>query len=146
MRANGRRQRNLTNNPAADGATFPALDWSPDGRRIVFPSNRDGAQFFEFDIWVMDADGGNPANLTNTADSFNGAPVWSPGGDQIAFNTFRPTGSSLEIYVMDTDGDNLTNLTNSPVDEITGDWGEVDADGGDDDDDDDDDDDEDDDD
>ena len=48
--------------------------WSPDGRKIVFTSNRDG----NYEIYIMDADGGNPTNLTQ-----NGAkdemPAWSPG-------------------------------------------------------------------
>lgn len=48
--------------------------WYPDGRKIVFTSNRDG----NYEIYIMDADGGNPTNLTQ-----NGAkdemPAWSPG-------------------------------------------------------------------
>ena len=51
MDAEGRNQINLTNNPAED----LAAQWSPDGQRIVFTSDRDGS----WDIYVMDADGGS---------------------------------------------------------------------------------------
>ena len=58
----------LTNHPQGDG--LPA--WSPDGRRIVFTSDRDG----NWDIYVMNADGSNMTRLTNhpQADAF---PVWT---------------------------------------------------------------------
>ena len=64
----------------------------------------------------MDADGGNPANLTNHPE-WDALPSWSPDGARIAFSSFLPgTG---EIYVMDADGGNPVNLTNHP------DWDEA---------------------
>ena len=75
--------------------------------QIAFKSERDGNR----EIYVMDADGRNPRNLTkNPADDWT--PSWSPNGERIAFNTRRPGNS--EIYVMDADGDNPQNLTNDP--------------------------------
>lgn len=46
--------------------------FSPDGRRIAFSSTRSGSK----QIWVMDADGGNPQALTGQGR--NGSPSWSP--------------------------------------------------------------------
>lgn len=43
-----------------DGSLNLNPDWSPSGEKIVFQSNRAG----ESDIWIMDADGSNPVNLT----------------------------------------------------------------------------------
>ena len=57
----------------------------------------------------MDADGGNPTNLTNHAER-DGDPVWSPDGTKIAFHTKRD--GNWEIYVVDADGANPTNLSN----------------------------------
>ncbi len=45
--------------------------WSPDGRHIVFASNRTG----NFDIYTMDADGSNVRRLTHGGNSFS--PAWS---------------------------------------------------------------------
>ncbi|MHB1297120.1 MAG: Ig-like domain-containing protein [Gemmatimonadaceae bacterium] len=54
--------------------------WSPDGARIAFrrwaPGGSPG-QFNQTDIWVMDADGANPVNLTADAAVQHG-PAWSP--------------------------------------------------------------------
>lgn len=57
--ADGKNERNLTNNGAQD--TSPS--WSPDGRKIAFLSDRDGNS----EIYVMDANGKNERNLTNHA-------------------------------------------------------------------------------
>ena len=85
MDADGGNQRRLTNNPASDYAP----SWSPDGKRIVFVSDRDGHVdangWPTGDIYVMDADGGNPQNLTNNP-FHDSLPSWSPDGKRIAFS------------------------------------------------------------
>jgi dipeptidyl aminopeptidase/acylaminoacyl peptidase len=113
MNADGSAQQNLTRNVAQDDS--PA--WSPDGQKIVFVSNRDGkpeGQFApETDIHVMNADGSVQQNLTRNP-AGEGNPVWSPDGQQIAFE--RHVGGvgnnrNIEIYVMNADGSGLRNLT-----------------------------------
>jgi TolB protein len=59
------------------------------------------------DIYVVNADGTNQTNLTNSLD-YEWAATWSPDGTQIAFP------NEGEIYVMDADGSGRMNLTNSP--------------------------------
>jgi Tol biopolymer transport system component len=73
--------------------------------RIAFASTRDG----NWEIYVMDADGSNPVNLTENP-AQDRAPAWSPDGTRIAFTSTR--GGNYEIYVMDADGSNLVRLTN----------------------------------
>src|SRR3990172_1844040 len=74
--------------------------------KIAFASERDG----NYEIYVMDADGSNPTNLTNDG-ATDGGPAWSPDGGKIAFTSERD--GNYEIYVMDADGSNPTNLTNN---------------------------------
>jgi WD40 repeat protein len=73
---------------------------------IAFGSNRAG----NFEVYVMDADGGNPTNLTNNSAS-DSAPAWSPDGSRIAFESDRDFNA--DVWVMDADGGNPTNLTNA---------------------------------
>ena len=54
--------------------------FSPDGRHIAFVSDRDGAE----NIWIMDADGGNPVQVTKEREHLLHNPAWSPDGDYIA--------------------------------------------------------------
>jgi len=57
--------------------------FSPDGR-TAFTSFRDG----NAEVYVMNADGSGQVRLTNEA-SVDSAPVFSPGGTKIAFQSFR---------------------------------------------------------
>jgi Tol biopolymer transport system component/streptogramin lyase len=111
MNPDGSDQINLTNNPSQDRA--PA--WSPDGTKIVFSSDRYGAE----DVFLMNADGSHQTRLTNhPADDFT--PNWSPDGKQVIFATLRD--GNAEIYVMKMDGTGQTNLTNSPGNDLAPNW------------------------
>lgn len=56
--------------------------WSPDSRQIAFISNRSGNN----QIWVMDADGSSPRQVTDLATEADGV-VWSPDGDNLVFTS-----------------------------------------------------------
>jgi Tol biopolymer transport system component len=80
--------------------------WSPDMRRIVFCSKRDG----DYEIYTMNADGSDQKQVT-----FNSAwdltPSWSPDGKKIVFQSDRD--GDTEIFVMNSDGSNVVQLTNN---------------------------------
>ncbi|HEY3885460.1 MAG TPA: winged helix-turn-helix domain-containing protein, partial [Vicinamibacterales bacterium] len=88
----------LTDNIAEDWQP----DVSPDGRSIVFVSNRDGGKG---EIYAMDADASHPRNLTNNPAN-DDTPAWAPDGRRIAFQSDRR--GPIEIFVMDADGGNPT--------------------------------------
>jgi WD40-like Beta Propeller Repeat len=104
--ADGTGRAVLTTDPATD--QWP--EWSPDGRKIAFLSDRDG----EFDIFVMDADGSNQTSLT-PGPGREIHPQWSGDGTKMAF--FSNRDGNDEIYVMDADGSNQTRLTNNPLED-----------------------------
>jgi len=100
MRSDGSDPRRLTSNDSNDSVP----GWSPDGRRIVFESDRDGNS----EIYVMNSDGNDQINLT-AHPAEDGTPSWSPDGSMIVFSSYRD--GNWEIYVMDSDGSNPLRLT-----------------------------------
>lgn len=90
----------------ADSATNVQARYSPDLTRLVYCSDRGGAG--NFDIWLADADGGNPRRLT-TDPALENAPAWTPDGRRIVFTSSR-TGRN-QVYVMNLDGSGVRALT-----------------------------------
>jgi Tol biopolymer transport system component len=92
-------------------------DYSPDGRRIAFISDRSGAQ----NIWVCASDGSNPAQVTSFEGNVApGTPRWSPDGRRIVFDSTQ--SGSRDIWVVDAEGGIPQPLTREPSDENVGTW------------------------
>src|SRR5690606_12016632 len=70
----------LTPETMNDGVSIGDPAYAPDGRTLLFTSNRSGRQ----KIWIMGADGGE-ARLLIADDGGEAAPAWSPDGRRIAF-------------------------------------------------------------
>ena len=96
---------------------------SPDGKKIVFTSLKDG----DLDIYTMNVDGTDVRRLTTTP-GYDGGPWWSPDGKQIAYRAWHPTDSALvnyrellaqrlvrpnrmELWVMNADGSGQRQIT-----------------------------------
>jgi TolB protein len=112
MDADGSNPRQLL--PGEAGADHDP-DWAPDGRRIVYASDRSG----NFEIFTADLDTGVALQLTDNQ-AMDGNPSWSPDGKRIAFSSDR-TGN-WDVFVMDADGSDVRNLTNDPADDSCPDW------------------------
>jgi dipeptidyl aminopeptidase/acylaminoacyl peptidase len=68
--------------------------YSPDGSRIVFASDRSGPT----EIWMCNNDGSDPVPLTSLG-SKSGSPRWFPDGRRIVFDSFKEGAN--QIYVME---------------------------------------------
>jgi TolB protein len=78
--------------------------YSPDGTLILFTSYCSGGE-----VDVMNVDGTNLRQLTNTPNHENGTPAWSPDGTRILFQSDRD--GDAEIFVINLDGSGETQLT-----------------------------------
>ena len=120
----GKDIKNLTNSPGYDAeATI-----SPDGRKIVFTSDRDG----DIELYSMDLDGRNIKRLTNEV-GYDGGAFFSPDSKTIVYRRSNPktpeeikkfknllaqhlvVPTTLDIWVMNADGSNKRQVTNLDV-------------------------------
>jgi Tol biopolymer transport system component len=111
IRADGTDERQLTFDAPGHASLFS--DWSPDGSRITFDSDRFNNGTDDIvDIFTMKADGSDIVQLTSHA-GFNGEPEYSPDGQKIAFESDRGVGFPLQgIYVMNaSDGSSVQRVT-----------------------------------
>ena len=80
--------------------------WSPDGTRIAFVSNRTGHEYDldrNADVWVIGASGG-PLTRISTADGPDNSPRWSPDGRSIAFLSAAQEEDPVQLMVAPATG------------------------------------------
>ena len=92
--------------------------FSPDGKRIAFSSGRSGEAS---EIWVVNADGSHPVQLTNRLGRYQGTPQWSPDGHWIAFDSQGQDGN-WHIWVVEASGGRPRRLTSDPSDDAIPSW------------------------
>ncbi|MCH7870389.1 MAG: PD40 domain-containing protein [Planctomycetes bacterium] len=86
--------------------------YSPDGRRIVFTSKRDG----DFEIYVMNADGSRPRRITH-GKGYDGGPFFSPDGLSILYRGDRRNDGkmNLQLRIVGADGTSDRAITDNPI-------------------------------
>jgi len=116
----GKNIKNLTHSPGYDAeATI-----SPNGKRIVFTSERDG----DLDLYSMDTNGKNIKRLTHEP-GYDGGAYYSPDNKMIVYRGSHPTSPAeikkakdllaehlvvpitFEVWVMNADGSNKRQVT-----------------------------------
>ena len=102
MNRSGNDQRYIYTSPTGQGAWDPV--WSPDGRKILFSSDMDGA----VQLYTINAEGFELTQVTNM-DGLRGRSDWSP--DNIYIATYAGGSWEREIYLMQPDGSNLRAIT-----------------------------------
>jgi tricorn protease len=93
----------LTHTP---GAHEREASWAPDGKRIVYVSDQSGEEA----IWVRDADGNNPKQLTTETYGRLYAPRWSPDGAHIAF-----VDKDGHLRMVDASGGAVHDIAHNPA-------------------------------
>lgn len=99
---------------------YSDLIWSPNGKKILFQTSTLSGNnpIANFDIWIMDADGGNKKRLTDYP-KYDISPEWSPDGGRIAYTSGNL--SNFDIWIMNPDGSDKKQLTTGAL--ISGfDW------------------------
>lgn len=84
---------------AASSGQDASPQYSPDGKRIAFRSDRTGDE----QIWVCDAEGGNPVQVTS-GKGRPSVPRWSPDGRRLVFNDAATT----EMFIAEENGGRWT--------------------------------------
>ena len=101
MNADGSGVRRLTN--SASSAVAP--QWSPDGKAVVFVSDRD--------LYAIGADGQGLKRLTVGASVTRDPPLWSPDGSRIVFQI--ADGDNYDIGVARLSDGSHSRLASSPA-------------------------------
>ncbi len=93
---------------SAEAVHTEDASWSPDGSQILFSSDEDG----DYDLYVIDANGGEPRLLTDNAGD-DRDPAWSPDGQSIVYASDQGGPGFLEIWRMQADGTGAEQLTDA---------------------------------
>jgi Tol biopolymer transport system component/DNA-binding winged helix-turn-helix (wHTH) protein len=91
--------------------------FSADGKHIAFQSGRGGTN----DIWVATADGRGLVQITKNLGRSTGSPVWSPGGQWIAFDS-AAQGGGTDVWIVEASGGPPRKLTSGPGSNAVPSW------------------------
>ena len=105
MNADGSGSHQLTH---SDDSQFSAT-WAKNGSGIVYQQDRGGDEIY--DLYFVPAAGGEPQNLTNTNQTTETGPRFSPDGKWIAFQTREKQAPYTNLALMDWSTHKVRQLT-----------------------------------
>ncbi len=97
--------------------------WSLDGKRLAFVSNRTGKEYDEnrnTDVWVINADGTGTLTKISDHDEADNQPRWSPDGKWIAFTGELHDRDHPKIWLAPATGGSPSTLAANGLDLIPG--------------------------
>ena len=97
--------------------------WSPDGKRIAFVSNRTGKEYEEnrnSDVWIVNADGSGTLTKISDHEESDNQPRWSPDGKSIAFTGEVHERDHPKIWLAPSSGGTASVLAANNLDLIPG--------------------------
>ena len=90
--------------------------YSPDGGRVAFESNRTG----ESAIWVSAADGSGLMEIFSRAGKHSGTPRWAPDGRRLAFDS--SAAGNFDVYMIEVGSVQPQRLTTHAADDAVPSW------------------------
>lgn len=84
------------------GCAAFAPTFTPDGKKILFSSNKHNCDGRKFELYIMDTDGSNLEQVTNFG-SFVSFPEFSPDGRQLVFSTDFQAKARYEFNIFVAD-------------------------------------------
>ena len=90
--------------------------FSPDGKKIVFDSDRSGT----WELWVCNREGHNCVQLTSLSGPAPGSPRWSADSRWVAFDC--PKAGNSDIYVISAEGGPLRQITTESSNDVRPSW------------------------
>ena len=105
------RRRRVPDEQPAEGSSELLAELENYPHKIVYETNRDG----NWELYLCNADGSNPVNLTHTPDVDELYPKPSPDGTKICFVADEGKGDAKvrNIYYMNSDGTGRTKVADN---------------------------------
>lgn len=109
-------RRNLPTRLIASTKYDSQPQFSPDGKKIAFVSDRSG----NAEIWVCGSDGSHSSQITEISGPYVGSPRWSPDGQLLAFDSVK--AGTWDLYVVGVEGGLPLRLTGESSADVRPSW------------------------
>ena len=106
---------------ASPGVNIRNLTTSADGKKLVYSAVRTLSNLWSVSLSPASDPLGPPAVFSRDTSLRNNLPRFSPDGQKLALNRWRP-GTSADVWIADANGSNLVQLTSDPATDTQANW------------------------